>query len=472
MEFKCPPIANRLLEKCRLFNNREDIVEALSDDLVIAEVGVLAGDFSQLLLKKASRLYLIDRFDAEDWPHMKRFNHRSHYHFVKHRFLSDPRVRLMKGDSSLMLESFDDQSLDVIYMDADHSYDNVSKTLAIAHRKLKKNGLLWINDYTTYDPHLKVPYGVQRATNEIVNKYQMEVVYFALNNSNFHDIAVRKTEHVETACEAPAPVRVQRIAGKHPKREPYETFETSYGHITLYRNDMYITGTFLRGQYWDIDNILSVRQYIDPRRNILEIGGHCGTSTLVYASYLDDQAKCFVYEPQVKLYQLLQLNIEQNGLSDRVMAYQSGVFCFNGSAQMSDNDIDGDKGSVSKRYTSETKLPCNFGGISLGPKGETIQVVTIDEMKHDNIGFIHCDAQGSENFIFSKAIKTITEHRPVILFENNYDHDTQFHDNVVQAYPQYREESLFDIKRYCLDVLKYTKCIDRFNNSKDCLIVP
>lgn len=40
-------------------------------------------------------------------------------------------------------------------------------------------------------------------------------------------------------------------------------------------------------------------------------------------------------------------------------------------------------------------------------------------MNLDNIGFIHCDAQGAENFIFSKALDTINKYRPVILYENN-----------------------------------------------------
>lgn len=71
------------------------------------------------------------------------------------------------------------------------------------------------------------------------------------------------------------------------------------------------------------------------------------------------------------------------------------------------NDIDLDGGVVSKRYNEENNLKCKFGGIGLGNGGENIKLVTIDSMNLDNIGFIHCDAQGSENFIFSRAIKTI-----------------------------------------------------------------
>jgi hypothetical protein len=62
----------------------------------------------------------------------------------------------------------------------------------VAYQKLRSGGLLWVNDYTTFDPVSKIIYGVQKATNEIINQYQMPVVYFALNNSNYHDICLRK----------------------------------------------------------------------------------------------------------------------------------------------------------------------------------------------------------------------------------------------------------------------------------------
>ena len=46
-------------------------------------------------------------------------------------------------------------------------------------------------------------------------------------------------------------------------------------------------------------------------------------------------------------------------------------------------------------------------------------IITIDDMNHSDIGFIHCDAQGAENHIFSKAGNLIKKNRPVIFYENN-----------------------------------------------------
>jgi len=251
-----------------------------------------------------------------------------------------------------------------------------------------------------------------------------------------------------------------------------ETFKTDYGLITLYKNEAYIIRDFITGSYWDIDTLTKLKQYIDPNRNILEIGGHCGTSTVVYSSYLSNKNKVYVYEPQLNMYNLLLKNIDQNGLQNKIIPFNSGVFCYNGEGKMNDIDLDGGGGVVSKRYNEENNLTCNFGGIGLGSKGEHVKLVTIDSMELENIGFIHCDAQGSENFIFSKATETITKYRPVILYENNKDYAKYLYNSVCKNYPNWKEEANFDLKKYCMETLKYSKCIERFNGSIDTLLIP
>jgi FkbM family methyltransferase len=249
-----------------------------------------------------------------------------------------------------------------------------------------------------------------------------------------------------------------------------ETYDTKYGLITLYKNEVYIGNQFKHGYYWDIDTLLKLQKYIDPNRNILEIGGHCGTSTIVYSSFINK--KIYVYEPQRNMYNLLVQNINQNNLQNKIIAHNLGVFCYEGFGKMNEIDLDGGGGIVSKRYEEENNLSCNFGGIGLGSNGEDINLTIIDNMKIDDIGYIHCDAQGAENFIFSKSIETIKKYRPVIFYENNEKYDKVLYNNVCNSYPNYKEESIFDIKIYCMDILGYSKYIDKFNNGIDTLLIP
>jgi FkbM family methyltransferase len=252
----------------------------------------------------------------------------------------------------------------------------------------------------------------------------------------------------------------------------FDTYHTIYGLITLYKNECYINDTFKNKIYWDEDILLKLKEYVDPNRNILEIGGHCGTSTIVYSSFLNDDKKIYVYEPQRNMYNLLIHNIYQNNLQNKIIAHNLGVFCYEGRGKMNDVDLDGGGGLVSKRYNEESNLGCNFGGIGLGSNGEEINLTTIDTMNLDDIGYIHCDAQGSENFIFSRGINTIKKYRPVILYENKQFHGSHLHNNICNSYPEYKTESLFDIKKYCMEELNYSSYIDRFDGSFDTLLIP
>jgi len=251
-----------------------------------------------------------------------------------------------------------------------------------------------------------------------------------------------------------------------------ESYNTEFGIITLYKNDCFIINDFKNGSYWDIDTLTKLHEYINPSRNILEIGGHCGTSSIVYSKFLNKEQKNYVYEPQLNMYNLLVKNINQNNLQNKIIPNNLGVFCFEGKGKMNNIDLDGGGGVVSKRYNEENHLDCNFGGIGLGSGGEDINLTTIDNMKLDNIGYIHCDAQGSENFIFAKGLETITKCRPVIFYENTDFYGTYLYDNVCNTYPDYKEESKFDIKKYCMELLNYSKFIDKFNGGIDTLLIP
>jgi FkbM family methyltransferase len=251
-----------------------------------------------------------------------------------------------------------------------------------------------------------------------------------------------------------------------------ETYQTKYGLITLYKNEVYIGNAFKAGIYWDEATLLLLRNFINPNRNILEIGGHCGTSSIVYSFFLNKKQKIVVYEPQLNMYNLLVQNIQQNNLEAQIEPINLGVFCYEGKGKMNNIDLDGGGGVVSKRYNEECNIPCNFGGIGLGYGGEDINLTTIDSMQLEDIGYIHCDAQGAENFIFSKGIETIKKYRPVILYENNEIYDKNLYHTVCRSYPNYKEESMFDLKKYCMEELKYSRFIDKFNGGIDTLLIP
>ncbi len=173
-----PQLDDQLLANCRTISCREQLLERLPRGGVVAEVGVLWGNFTQEILTRTEpeELHLIDirRWWGDRFAPLGN------------------RVREHIGDSSSMLLEFPDHYFDWIYIDADHEYDGVRKDIEAAVRKVKPEGLLVFNDYTNYDPLLRMPYGVARAVNEFCLAERWEIVYMALQGMGFHDVALRK----------------------------------------------------------------------------------------------------------------------------------------------------------------------------------------------------------------------------------------------------------------------------------------
>lgn len=251
-------------------------------------------------------------------------------------------------------------------------------------------------------------------------------------------------------------------------------FKTKWGTIEMPSNEAYISIPFKNGSYWDIDTLLKLESYIPKNRNILEIGGHVGTSTVVYSSFLNKDSKYWVFEPQAKMFSYLQKNIKYNNLENIVKPIQGSAFCYSGKMNMNFTPVDGPNVNLPLNVLNERNMIVNYGGLTVGKNGELINCYRLDDLSEiDNIGFIHCDAQGSEPFLFYGAQELIRKNRPVILYEDKtLGAGPQLHKNVCLSYPQYIAYSNFDISEFCLKELGYSQIIKRFNNSEDNLLIP
>jgi len=106
----------------------------------------------------------------------------------------------------------------------------------------------------------------------------------------------------------------------------YNTYNNRYGSITLYSNDIYMNNEFKKNNYWNESILLKLKNFIDPKKNILQIGAHCGSSSIVLSSFIDNEQQIYAYEPQEKLYNLLIKNIEENSLKDKIIPHNMGIF--------------------------------------------------------------------------------------------------------------------------------------------------
>jgi Methyltransferase domain len=187
----------------RLYANRSDALDQLPKGGIVAEIGVAAGEFSDVILTKLSPR----RFDAFDifrlheakfatgLPTAEMFSGMSHLEYYRHRFapfVDQGVVRVIVGDSVEQLSLQPDASYDVIYIDGDHSYEGVLRDAELASLKLKQDGILIFNDYVMKDCFDDSPYGVVPVVNDFCVNRGWAVVYLALQRHMFCDIALKR----------------------------------------------------------------------------------------------------------------------------------------------------------------------------------------------------------------------------------------------------------------------------------------
>ena len=197
-------LPQRLLTNARLLTDREAILPLLPKDAVIAEVGVAFGDFSERMIRicEPAQFIAIDLFDLHRIPEIwgrktqELFGGGTHGEFYRRRFadlIEQGQVSVLEGDSAAVLETLDDASLDVVYIDADHGYEAVKCELAVIRRKIKNNGWIVLNDYIMSDAAFSnAPYGVVQASNDFMLAEDWEMIYLAFHPYLYCDVVLRK----------------------------------------------------------------------------------------------------------------------------------------------------------------------------------------------------------------------------------------------------------------------------------------
>jgi hypothetical protein len=111
-----------------------------------------------------AQLYLIDpwRVDRhynhnnpdvgfEDDPGKTQEGYEAAYELVKKMFENDPLVDIIRKNSVEAAATFDDGSLDIVFIDGDHSTDAVISDIAAWKPKVKKGGLLTGHDHSFHN---------------------------------------------------------------------------------------------------------------------------------------------------------------------------------------------------------------------------------------------------------------------------------------------------------------------------------
>lgn len=179
----------------RLFANRYQALDLIPNGGSYLEVGVLGGDYSEVVINKKSPTIatLVDTYLSDDWYWRERFNANTHLDFVRNRFANMPNIDIKQGNSGEILKTLTNK-YDYIYIDARHDREFVFEDLSNSYNLLNHKGIIGLNDYIIKDPFRDYTYGVVSATNEFLESYpEFKIIGFAFNEGMYSDIYIQKS---------------------------------------------------------------------------------------------------------------------------------------------------------------------------------------------------------------------------------------------------------------------------------------
>lgn len=141
------------------FNTRDELIENLSTLIPNGkgvEVGVYKGSFSKYILSKwGGTLYMVDVWRGLGDEYQDMSNHIYHsdaYSTTMENIQGyEDRGIMIRANSKIASEMFEDESLDFVYIDANHAYDFVVEDINLWFPKLKKGGIFSGHDYMRMD---------------------------------------------------------------------------------------------------------------------------------------------------------------------------------------------------------------------------------------------------------------------------------------------------------------------------------
>jgi len=163
-----------------LIKDRNILLDSLPKNMKIAELGIFKGEFSKIILERLSpsELFLVDLFPEEmysgdkDGNNIVLANLNQMYKQIVEEFEQFENVKVIKSYTSDFLNSLENEYLDAVYIDADHSYDGVKTDLILSYEKVKNGGIIMGHDYTNH----MFP-GVVKAVNEFCEDYNLKIKF-------------------------------------------------------------------------------------------------------------------------------------------------------------------------------------------------------------------------------------------------------------------------------------------------------
>ena len=176
-------------------------------------------------------------------------------------------------------------------------------------------------------------------------------------------------------------------------------------------------GTVLSsGKYWEVWMLDYIRRHYKAGTNMIDIGSHIGTTSLLMSEVISHGYKIHAFEPI--FHDILNKNVNDNKLSAAISTHPIGL---------------GNKATTYVAETQSLRTSANFGATTIrdceedkkrvySPNTRKIPIRTLDSFNLKNISLIKIDAEHMEIEVLEGALGTIKDCKPTILMET-YQYD-------------------------------------------------
>ena len=191
----------KIVDGLKLKGMPAEIPDTTRDDLpqffktsghkVGVEIGVYKGEFTEKLCKAGLKVYGID-------PYITYKNYRKHSKEIDYEIMYNGAKELeKKHDCTIIrktsmdaLEDFEDESLDFVYIDGNHSIPYITQDIYEWSRKIKSGGIVSGHDYCITGSN---PYGLRVCH----VKYAVDIMARIFNIENFYVLGGKFSNRID-----------------------------------------------------------------------------------------------------------------------------------------------------------------------------------------------------------------------------------------------------------------------------------
>jgi hypothetical protein len=168
----------------------------------LLEIGVFKGEFLDFLVRECNigSIDAVDLFDGvtcsgdADGNNVVFCDVGISYLELTEKYKDMDNIRVIKSDSITFLQNQDDNTYDIIYIDADHSYNGVKNDLINSYSKIKNGGYIMGHDYEMNMNKAKTSYDfdTKQAVDEFCINFKQNIISKAIDGCVSFCIHVNK----------------------------------------------------------------------------------------------------------------------------------------------------------------------------------------------------------------------------------------------------------------------------------------